>query len=50
MAQEIFVSSSNFSAPVMTLDSRETQKQVGIRLRPPYQKINGAYEHIFQLS
>ena len=27
MAQQIFVSSSNFSAPVMTLDSGDTQKQ-----------------------
>ena len=27
MAQQIFVSSSKFSAPVMTLDSSDTQKQ-----------------------
>jgi len=29
MAQQIFVNSSKFSAPVMTLDSRDMQKQGG---------------------
>ena len=29
MAQEIFVNGSMFSAPVMTSDSRDTQKQGG---------------------
>ena len=30
MAQQIFVSSSKLSAPVMTSDSRDTQKQGGM--------------------
>jgi len=38
MAQEIFVSSSKLSAPVMTSDSRDTQKQGGAA-EPPLKNM-----------
>ena len=47
MARQIFVSCLKFSAPVMTSDSRDTQrKRRGYVVAPPPQKKHGAYEHI----
>ena len=39
MAQQIFLSSSKFSAPVMTLDSRDTQKHGRAAWSPSNKKI-----------